>query len=621
MKLLILVLLTLNSVFPDAKIAEKNEGYRLKFKAEENGKIILGEWLLGKDLQKKELSFYGSDGKQNSYQGISRIQIQRNEYSIMIHEYNSENNEKFIYKAEFIPEKKLYDFRFLISPKLKRPKGKYANVQYDRRVYDTKGNLRIQEYYDSKNTPVLFNGISRTEYVWNKTDYLTEIKNLVCESPERDFEGNSCRLVNDDSGIAQNVSEYDSFGRKIFEKNYDQEKKLALDKYKNEASAVYSYENQSTSEIRKYGADGKPILDSRGVHKYIYTYNKSKKLTEMQFFGIENQPVQNLEGHSASRYEYDTDGRKISEEHFTAPGLRSNKNGIERREFSYDSVYADAVSAESFFRYSGQQKIPAADSEGIHSYRYSFSDYCIEGKTRNTIDSMDSETFKSKSYNEDRIRGYHASACRDSVTFIGLNGQPTQNSRGAVREEYAYSEFLFEKTAEVYYGKNFEYNPELQYTKYIIGTDYFTNHPNDAEFERIKFDRAGNQILKEKIGKDGKLSSRTVRKFDRFNNEILTEYWSSENELTQDTIPSVYVYSYDENCMNLKKSPKDCLAFLESYNFKREAVSLPNKPARVRKKYDHNGNIIFSEYFSSDGKPYAENGIFRSLQTYEKKWK
>lgn len=622
------------------------ERYDLKFfaKSKDTGKYY-PESLEGISRMKYEYE----KNEEGNLRGFTAKQFNYNEESVYTHglELEDENGWEF---TSIYP----------LTEEDKKDKDR-KKIRFQRQKFDFNGNNILQEYFDDKGLPIEignnkitktirawdYNGEKTLEEFYNKYGDLTNNENGYArytasylgkgKPVTEEFFNSDGSLSGNQTGIARKTYTYDSKYKLISQKNFDKDGKLIGDK---EGVAVtnYTYNFDCISRIMNWelytgalytDANEKARLDLEEKFKRNSSYSECVE-TEVYLDKSEKLKAR-PNGIAKKVNQFNGVGLKTLEEYFRHDERPWHKAGIFRTVYSYDDK--DRVTSKKYFgetRNTSLDPVPVTDERGIHEYRYQYGTtgggkyqfgykkellervtyHGIDGNLVSTAEgiSMEEHLFtynrEKKDYEEavvhyltqeerfiraDKkdmaLKIYDENDIMLLEEFLDNGGDFKEDELGSCRYIY-------------YYSKN-----DKGESRIVI--PYKKDGSEGTKYDVVKiiseFDDRGNQILKARYDKDGKLKgndeygiAKFVDQYDQNGKLILSETYDAEDKLIGGEFGiAKNVYKYDTNGRLISKETFDAEGNLKENNY---------NTARSIFKYDAKGNEIEMSLYTANGK-------------------
>ncbi len=250
-------------------------------------------------------------------------------------------------------------------------------------TYDQWGNCTSEKKYDTNGElEVSYKGYAYIGYVYNvngkcvEETYYDENDQLVLV--EDSYYGNYAKVVKeyDDSSCSypSKISYYDAEGNPIMVEPYTVSGYSSVEYVNRSASSTYN-------EVSYYDVDGELVLVTDGESSYArieYTYNDEMRLVEEQYFDIDGQLINQVDGYAKIQYEYSESAYDYTKSYYDEDGnLTLYKGSYAMIKVEYDLEHAWNKSKESYYDLNGDM---CSNEIGYAVVTYKYDEYgnCIE---------------------------------------------------------------------------------------------------------------------------------------------------------------------------------------------------------------------------------------------------
>ena len=561
-----------------------------------------------------------------------------------------------------------------------------------RDLYDSNGNLLQSEYYDNKGNSIEFDSKTATEKrTYNSFNFLENVKTFdkkkkLSSHLKISYDENCLSLKKEETCVSE-ISLYDGAGKPIEDEAgvHKYQKEFDTNCLKQETKKVSDCKNLEIMLNKKL----KPVEDKEGYAKVYKTFDEFGNLNLLEtydkFDKIKHKVI----------YAYNYDCIKLTNKPIGCIIFQEYSNQIQK-----DKINTNTLSyGKRILSYDMNCIKTKKNPEQCTSLE---ENYDINGKLKDTTQkftfgcmdySIELGAFAKK------ISNFDNNGNEITREFYNSNNQLIEDSSGVAKYVYTYNQECLDqknklqycRTLSEIYDKNLKLKYKAIYDENCVKTgkailespnycttwkesyDSFLQDGNPKEKIRIikaSFDSNGFKTNLEQYDINRKLNIKTVFFFEKeklikkenqdingniiedsdgiatysyqYGNEIFTtleETRDVKGDLKENPEGIArMVFTYDENCLEKKKSRYECTKLEEFYDGKGNLVEQKSNTENTRgyakmvREFDNNGNLILKAFYNKKGKLkknqigiakykffYDENGDLKTEEHYNKK--
>lgn len=428
-----------------------------------------------------------------------------------------------------------------------------------------------------------------------------------------------------DKGKLSYVKILDRSGRVLYKKAYNDKLNTVIFQYDDKNGTEFVLNANTLGFLKDPFANNSESRKGR-ISRYLLTYDDNGYVTKLEYAGVYNVKVGDVEGIFARSFKRDRKGRVIEERYLGyggKPKATKGGMGIKRHIYSEDDDYIETA----YYTVDGE---PSTDASGVPIVRVKHDKY--GNRIRESYVNDQGEPVMRTDLKATGII-YEINDHGECVkySYVGLDGNPCYGSDGVVSfdREYDDNGYLSKIT-----NLDADGNPCFStegFSSIVIKND---EHGNALEF--TYFDTEGKQIMLS----DG--YSRCTRKYNDQGLLIEEFGYDIDNKpaLRKDGIYGYRVKVNDKGltesfvCLDADRKPTMCIdgyaAWVQEFDVRgnstkitfcktdgKTPLMLQDGYAGWTNAYDESGNMIEMCYFDDKGKPCEDNsGMYRWTAEY-----
>lgn len=428
-----------------------------------------------------------------------------------------------------------------------------------------------------------------------------------------------------DKGKLSYVKILDRSGRVLYKKAYNDKLNTVIFQYDDKNGTEFVLNANTLGFLKDPFANNSESRKGR-ISRYLLTYDDNGYVTKLEYAGVYNVKVGDVEGIFARSFKRDRKGRVIEERYLGyggKPKATKGGMGIKRHIYSEDDDYIETA----YYTVDGE---PSTDASGVPIVRVKHDKY--GNRIRESYVNDQGEPVMRTDLKATGII-YEINDHGECVkySYVGLDGNPCYGSDGVVSfdREYDDNGYLSKIT-----NLDADGNPCFStegFSSIVIKND---EHGNALEFTYL--DTEGKQIMLS----DG--YSRCTRKYNDQGLLIEEFGYDIDNKpaLRKDGIYGYRVKVNDKGltesfvCLDADRKPTMCIdgyaAWVQEFDVRgnstkitfcktdgKTPLMLQDGYAGWTNAYDESGNMIEMCYFDDKGKPCEDNsGMYRWTAEY-----